>query len=198
MMLNRLKPCLLHSCFDVSYIPVVQKLTVHDQGDPDTEEILDSFVASRIYCFYCLFIMVYYLMHYVKPKQNKILVSEIIMINTSFNHKKNKLLILITWNHKQVKVYDTQKIVSDNNCVKEGYWYRVLSESRLVELLRVNSLQQRLPWPQRREQCTPSPQKRSVTIGLVPEPPHCLFRFVKNWNGEINVLLSVCACGPSL
>lgn len=58
MMLNRLKPCLLHSCFDVSYIPVVQKLTVHDQGDPDTEEIPDSFVASKIYCFYCLFIMV--------------------------------------------------------------------------------------------------------------------------------------------
>lgn len=96
MMLNRLKPCLLHSCFDVSYIPVVQKLTVHDQGDPDTEELPDCFVASKIYCFYCLFIMVYYLMHYVKPKQNKILVSEIIMLNTSCNHKKNELLILIT------------------------------------------------------------------------------------------------------
>lgn len=166
MMLNRLKPCLLHSCFDVSYIPVVQKLTVHDQGDPDTEEIPDSFVASKIYCFYCLFIMVYYLMHYVKPKQNKILVSEIIMINTSCNHQKTGKSV---WYTKNCLWY---------HCVKECYWYRVLSESRLVELLRVNSLRQRLPWPQRREQCTPSPQKRSVTIGLAPEPPHCLFRFV--------------------
>ncbi|XP_061189416.1 uncharacterized protein LOC133197411 [Saccostrea echinata] len=48
MMTDRLRPCLLHSCFDVVYTPVVQRLEAEDDGSQDLTNIPDLFVGKIV------------------------------------------------------------------------------------------------------------------------------------------------------
>ncbi|XP_062584273.1 uncharacterized protein LOC134246028 [Saccostrea cucullata] len=48
MMTDRLCPCLLHSCFDVVYIPVVQKPESEDDGSQELMNIPDLFVGKIV------------------------------------------------------------------------------------------------------------------------------------------------------